>query len=198
MTRPRVLPQAVNASFDDRGRAMAALVNAFVADPFIRWMFPDGKQYLDYFPRVLNYFAGGAFDHDSAYRSDDFMATACWLPPGVGPDEEALGAVMEEGVDPNLQGDVFAVMEQVGEGHPEEAHWYLPAMGVEPRLQGKGYGSALLEKGLAVCDRDHVAAYLESTNPANIPLYERFGFRSMGAIQAGSSPAITPMFRAAR
>ncbi len=191
-------PLAVSASPDDRGRAIAALVNAFVADPFIRWMFPDGKQYLDYFPQVLRYFAGGAFEHDSAYRSDDFAAAALWLPPDVGPDDEALGAVMEEGVDPDLLGEVFAVMEQVGASHPDVAHWYLPAIGVEPRLQGKGYGSTLLARGVEMCDRQHVAAYLEATNPANIPLYERFGFGVIGQIQAGSSPAITPMFRKAR
>jgi len=72
------------------------------------------------------------------------------------------------------------------------------AIGVEPLSQGKGYGSALLKRGLEVCDRDHVAAYLEATNPANIPLYRRFGFEVVGEIQSGSSPVINPMFRAAR
>lgn len=104
---------------------------------------------------------------------------------------------MQEGVDLNLQDEVFAVLEQVGSSHPDEAHWYLPAIGVEPRLQGKGYGSALLARGIEICDSQHVAAYLEATNPANIPLYQRFGFEVVGEIQAGSSPAITPMFRAA-
>ena len=105
---------------------------------------------------------------------------------------------MQEGVNTDLQEEVFGVLEEVGAGHPEEDHWYLPAIGVEPPSQGKGYGSALMTRGLEVCDRDHVAAYLEATNPANIPLYERFGFEVVGDIQAGSSPVITRMFRAAR
>ena len=132
-------PSATSASSTDRDRSIAALVTAFISDPFIRWMFPDGKQYLDYFPQVLKYFAGRAFDHGSAYRSEDFAAAALWLPPGVGPDEEALGAVMQEGVASEQQGEVFAVLEQVGASHPDVAHWYLPAMGVEPRFQGKGW-----------------------------------------------------------
>jgi len=191
-------PNAVPAHSADYERSIASLVAAFIADPFIRWMFPDSKQYFDSFPLVLKYFAGGAFEHSSAYRSDDFKGVALWLPPGVGPDEEALGAVMQEGVAAPIQEEVFAVLEQVGAGHPETAHWYLPAIGVEPLSQGKGYGSALLARGLQVCDLEHVAAYLEATNPANIPLYQRFGFEVIGRIQAGSSPAITPMFRAAR
>ena len=105
---------------------------------------------------------------------------------------------MQEGVATELQGEVFAVLEQVGASHPPVAHWYLPAIGVEPILQGKGYGSALLARGIEVCDGAHVAAYLEATNPANIPLYKRFGFNVVGEIQAGSSPPITPMLRAAR
>jgi GNAT superfamily N-acetyltransferase len=187
--------QAAQQDFD---RSISALVAAFIADPFIRWMLPDAKQYLHYFPLVLKYFAGGAFAHDSAWRSEDYRAAAMWLPPGISPDDDALGSIMEEGIDNNLLGEVFGVMEQVDASHPDEEHWYLPAIGVEPLHQGKGYGSALLTSGVRICDENHVAAYLEATNPANIPLYERFGFKAVGEIQAGSSPAITPMFRSAR
>ena len=189
---------AVSAQPFDREQSIASLVTAFTLDPFIRWMFPEPRQYLTYFPKVLKYFAGGAFDNASAYRSEDYFAAALWLPPGVSPDEESLGKVMEQGVDPARQSEVFAVLEQVGMSHPEDEHWYLPAIGVDPMYQGQGYGSALLERGLEVCDRNHLAAYLEATNPLNIPLYQRFGFEVIGEIQAGSSPAISPMFRAAR
>ena len=188
----------VSAVPADKERVTATLVTAFTSDPFIRWMLPEPRQYFLYFPEVLKYFAGGAFDHASAYRSEDFNAAALWLPPGVSPDEEALGQTMEEAVTPALQGEVFAALEQVGASHPETEHWYLPAMGVDPLHQGKGYGSALIKRGLERCDQNHDAAYLESTNPMNIPLYQRFGFEIIGEIQEGSSPTITPMFRTAR
>ncbi len=74
----------------------------------------------------------------------------------------------------------------------------LPLVGVDPRCRHQGYGSMLLRHTLAQCDRDHAPAYLESSNPANIPLYERHGFVALGAIQEGSSPTIVPMLRAAR
>lgn len=188
----------VSAGSADYDRTVGCLVTAFVRDPFIRWLFPDARQYLHYFPLVLKYFAGGAFDNASAYRSADFKAAALWLPPGVSPDDEALGAVLEAGVAAEMQGEAFGVLEQVGAGHPEETHWYLPTMGVDPLAQGKGYGSALLTQSLKVCAHENVAAYLESTNPANVPLYQRFGFEVIGEIQAGSSPVITRMLRAAR
>ncbi len=65
--------------------------------------------------------------------------------------------------------------------------------------QGWGHGSARLRRhALEQCDRDGVIAYLESSNPRNIPLYERHGFASLGSIQAGSSPTIVPMLRRPR
>jgi hypothetical protein len=47
-------------------------------------------------------------------------------------------------------------------------------------------------------DRDHMLAYLESSNPKNIPLYERHGFELLGTIQVGTSPPIFPMLRTPR
>lgn len=192
------MPVIVDADLAERPRCIATLVSAFVADPLIRWMLPEPQQYLAVFPRILRHFAGGAFDHGTACRSADFTAGAMWLPPGAMPDEEALGAVMQDGIAADRRQEVFAFMEQVGGGHPHEPHWYLPAIGVDPMRQGLGLGSALLARSLARCDRDHAAAYLEATNPRNVPLYERFGFKVVGRLQAGSSPAIVTMKRAAR
>ncbi len=194
MTTVRVM----NASEAYRERSISALVAAFISDPFIRWMLPEPGQYFAYFPQVLKFFAGRAFDNQSAYCSKDFKGTALWLPPGVSPDEKALVEVIEEGVDGNLLEEVFAVLEQVDKSHPQEEYWYLPVIGVDPICQGRGYGSALLSHCLKVCDHGHVAACLEATNPASIHLYKRFGFQVMGEIQVGSSPTITPMFRASQ
>ena len=96
------------------------------------------------------------------------------------------------------QPEMFAVLEQMGGYHPTEPHWYLPMIGVDPSQQGRGIGSALLTHALAICDRDGLPAYLESSNPKNVPLYERHGFEVVGTIQAGSSPTIRAMLRRAR
>jgi ribosomal protein S18 acetylase RimI-like enzyme len=96
------------------------------------------------------------------------------------------------------QAQVFGIFERMGRYHPHEPHWYLPLIGVDPRHQRRGHGSALLQHALAQCDRDHAPAYLESSNPANVPLYERHGFAVMDTIQVGSSPPIFPMLRRAR
>jgi ribosomal protein S18 acetylase RimI-like enzyme len=82
--------------------------------------------------------------------------------------------------------------------HPRELHWYLPTIGVQPHLHRVGLGSALLAETLRRCDQEHLPAYLESSNPANTALYQRFGFEALGIIRVGHSPPMLPMLRAAR
>jgi len=71
-------------------------------------------------------------------------------------------------------------------------------IGVDPVRQGRGLGSALLEAGLARCDAEGAMAYLESSNPKNVPLYERYGFEVLGVIEPEDFPPLTPMLRPAR
>ncbi len=71
-------------------------------------------------------------------------------------------------------------------------------IGVDPARQGGGIASALLAESLRAIDREGAIAYLESSNPRNIPLYERHGFEVIGEIQSGSSPGARPMLRKAR
>jgi ribosomal protein S18 acetylase RimI-like enzyme len=55
-----------------------------------------------------------------------------------------------------------------------------------------------MEHALSRCDAEGLPAYLESSNPRNIPLYQRHGFEILGKIQVGSSPPVVPMLRAPR
>ena len=182
----------------DADQAVAVIVLAFSTDPAARWAYPDPSLYLANFPAVVRAFGGKAFAHGTGHHVSGFAGASLWLPPGIQLDEEALGAILKASVGAERQAAVFAVFEQMGRHHPREPHWYLPLIGVDPVHQRKGYGAALLHHALVQCDRDHAPAYLESSNPANIPLYQRHGFEVLATIQEGSSPPIFPMLRAAR
>jgi ribosomal protein S18 acetylase RimI-like enzyme len=182
----------------NEARAMAALTLAFANDPAVRWFYPDARQYLRHFPDFAWAFAGQAFEHGTADNLEGHSAAALWLPPHVQPDESAVMEVLQESVDEFRRLEVFSLLEQAAAFHPSEPHWYLPLMGVDPKEQGRGGGSALLRRGLARCDAAGVPAYLESTNPRNVPLYERFGFKVVGQIKTRTSPVIIPMIRPAQ
>ena len=106
--------------------------------------------------------------------------------------------LMKRAVPESFLADAFAVFEQMSNFHPQEPHWYLPLIGVDPACQGAGHGTELMRHALRRCDADHKLAYLESSNPRNIPFYERLGFERLGVIQAGTSPQIVPMLRKPR
>lgn len=186
------------ATASDEASIIDVLVRANWADPAARWVWPDSQRFLMYFPSFVRAFGGKAFAHGSAYYIDGYIGAALWLPPDVHPDENALIALLQRTVSDQIQKDVFAVFEQMGRYHPNEPHWYLPLMGVDPSQQSKGFGSALLQHILIQFDRNNKLAYLESSNPRNIPLYKRHGFELLGTIQTGTSPSISPMLRRPR
>jgi GNAT superfamily N-acetyltransferase len=179
----------------DQQAVIDVITLAFSTDPMARWAYPSPATYLAAMPHTVRAFGGNGFAHGTVHVVDGGAAAAMWLPPGVHPDSERLSALSEQHTPPERLGDMMRVFEQMDEFHPPEPFWYLPLIGVDPASQGRGYGSALLRYALEQCDRDGLPAYLESSNPRNVPLYARHGFAILGSIQAGSSPAIVPMLR---
>jgi ribosomal protein S18 acetylase RimI-like enzyme len=177
---------------------ISVMVLAFAADAVARWMYRDPERYLAYFGRFIRAFAGKAFSTGTAWRIDGNLGGALWLPPGVKPDEDAIAAILDESVPPEVMADVNAMFGEMAAYHPRDPHWYLPTIGIEPHLRGKGLGSALLAEALSRCDQEHMPAYLESSNSANLALYQRFGFEALGVIRAAHSPPMIPMLRGAR
>ena len=200
-TMPTLSPaqsiQTVNGPYE-ASRAVETIALAFSADPVARWIFPDAPSFTNAFPEFVHAFAGPALEQGTVHCTAELEGAAFWFAPGVVPDEKAILGVIERTVPGDLQPDVLAVFEQMDQFHPTAAHWYLPLLGVDPPHQGRGHGSALLRHVLRECDRTGLPAYLESSNAANLSLYERHGFRPLGRIQAGTSPILYPMQREPR
>lgn len=186
------------AAASDKQQIIDTLVLAFCADPFERWLYNDPHAYLTNFPIFLDALTTRSFDTDNAYYVDGYAGAALWLPPNVHLDEELIIASLEQTINKQKKTDTISIMEQMDHYHPHEPHWYLAIIGVDPLKQGQGFGAMLLRHTLASCDRDRALAYLESTNPKNIPFYEHQGFELLGTIQAGDAPPMFPMLRRPR
>jgi GNAT superfamily N-acetyltransferase len=182
----------------DQASAIGVLTLAFSSDPMARWSLPDPAKYLAIFSSIVKAFGGSAFEKKTAFVADGFTGAALWLPPGAKSDEETLKKLFNENTGDEIKKDMQGIFEQMEKFHPTEPHWYLPMIGVDPAHQGGGVGSALMTEALKTIDRDGSIAYLESSNPRNISLYERHGFEVIGEIQNGSSPVVRPMLRKAR
>jgi GNAT superfamily N-acetyltransferase len=179
----------------------AALARAFYGDPPFMWMLPNPATRLE---RARRFFAtvsrgdslarGGI---DVAQVGTEIVAAAIWRPPGHWETEGSLrtlaGLVRAFG---RRTGAAAALAHGLARSHPPEPHWYLFAIGVDPAWQGTGLAGALLRPRLDDCDRAGLPAYLESSKPGNVPLYQHFGFDPTGnADVPAGAPPLTTMWR---
>jgi ribosomal protein S18 acetylase RimI-like enzyme len=173
-------------------------VLGFANDPLVRWCWPTANAYMEAMPRFIIASGGKAFDSESAYTVDGYRGAALWLPPGVEADEGALEQLVVDTVAADKQAELGAAFKELDGYHPDVPHWYLPLIAVDSCYQGQGIGALLMKHAVQRCDEDGVKAYLESSNPANISLYQRHGFEVVGEVQIGSVPVLTPMIRVPR
>ena len=179
-------------------RALSVQVMAFSSDPIMRWLWPEPHNYVSHYPAFVRGFGGRAFENGTAHVSEDFLGASLWLPPGVGADDDALETVLKETVVEPMLSEIFSILEQMSEALPKQPHWHLAFIGVDPAHHGKGIGAALLAYALETIDENGLHSYLESSNPRNIPLYERYGFEVSREIRVGGSPPVFPMLRVPR
>ncbi|MBI1406337.1 MAG: GNAT family N-acetyltransferase [Caulobacter sp.] len=189
--------QVRTATAADQQAVMDALTLAFAADPVFRYWWPAASDYMQWGPRFALAMGERAFDSGAATMTLEGSAAALWLPPGVEPDPARLQALEMPGTEEQdaIATELRAEMDRF---HPRAPHWYLWMIGVDPGVQGRGHGSALLAHTLALCDARGETAYLESSSTRNVPLYERFGFEAIGVIEVRDVPPIVPMIRPAR
>ncbi|MEX2457999.1 MAG: GNAT family N-acetyltransferase [Actinomycetota bacterium] len=180
---------------DDAGPFVATVVLAFGTDPFVRWLLPDPDMYLDYFTRIVRLHGQLTAAYGGAFGRADRRGAALWYPPETHPDSQALAAILGEAGALERAAGVFG---RAAVYEPTEPFWYLRQIGVDPSLQGRGAGGALMAAGLAEADAAGVPAYLEATSERGVQFYERHGFHALAEIRVDDSAPIWPMRRDAR
>ncbi|MGO1166569.1 MAG: GNAT family N-acetyltransferase [Janibacter sp.] len=181
------------------------LAQAFAQDPQTRWLFdlpghrerhlPGYYTHLTrwkYRPRGLVQVA--EVDHAVG-------AAALWLPP----DAAGSSMLRQLALAPRLIAALgrrlpsgLAMQRAAAPVRPRAPHWYLGLIATAPSQRGHGLGSALLRHQLADIDAAGLPTYLESSSPANVPVYEHFGFSVCGQVDVpDGAPELTAMWRPA-
>jgi GNAT superfamily N-acetyltransferase len=186
----------------DRHEVVEVFAQSFAEDPvWGLWTFPGVADRVARLRRYWVPFVEAAMRYDGIEVLGDFAAVALWVPPGV-PELDATGeaevAAMVPVVCPERGDQMMACYEAFEGSHPTEPHWYLSLLATHPDHRGKGAGMALVADRLARIDAEHAAAFLESSNPANVARYRRAGFEPIGAFDVPDGPTVDQMWRGPR
>lgn len=170
-----------------------SLARAFANDPMLRaGLRPDVS--VDELSQIVRALFVEYVAVDAAWQLDGGRAAAGWLPPTAAAAFELIDQRTRPIVLP-LTDDESAVYnafwEWITEHIPDEPVWLLDFIGVDPDVQGRGYGGRLIQHGLDLARDQALPAFLETANPANVAYYEGFGFRVVDSgLPPGGGPEV--------
>jgi GNAT superfamily N-acetyltransferase len=175
------------ATAGDRAAILNTISRAFFADPLWSWVFLDPYEQRAHSPARLDFFLIADLRYGSVQIAGASAASAIWTRPG-----SRRSTTKSRSRSRRSSGAGSARVEPVleGLGRIDAAH---------PAHAGHGIGVALLGHHLGTVDAEHLPAYLESSNPANLDRYVRLGFEPRDDIRvAADGPVVTTMWRPAR
>jgi ribosomal protein S18 acetylase RimI-like enzyme len=164
---------------------------------------PDAERRARSLPRLIALNVRYAMYHGQVYATPGMEGAAVWLPPGASPVHFGgmlrVGALMAPlTVSWSALRRLAALEAQTAllqREHAPMPHWYLSQIGVEPDLQGRGFGGKLLKPLLARMDAKRVPCYLETSRERNVAFYQRFGFAVAAATELGGGLRVWAMLR---
>lgn len=166
--------------------ASETLGRAFQKDPLFAYFMPDTSERSKKAPYIFQLLLRGAVLNGEVYvNSPDMEGVAVWL-PFLNDDMSSRTRNNPGGLSvlPKIGMEILGRVQNYSQysssmrtRHATFPHWFLAGFGVEPPLQGKGYGATLLRAMLARLDEEQVPCYLDTQNEKNVPMYQHFGFK---------------------
>lgn len=169
---------------------------AYVDDPLLRWIFPDDATRLEataawlgvYVERYLR--TGGAASERARVTEagGGLTGAALWrwpddaFPGGELPTTVGLLTAL---VGPAHAAAVGAAMAAESGARPTGPHAILHFLAVDAAHRGWGNARRLVDDGVARAQADGLPVLLETTNPVNVPIYERLGFAVHAEVTLG-------------
>ncbi len=180
-------------------RGIEILVDGFMDNPVLAWVFQDEVTRADGIRGYVEVFRKAYGDHGVLEVEAGGEGAALWAAPGTPPlggeDAAALVALLQRfnGERTNL---VLSTLGAIVA--PTEPHWYLNVIAARRGSRSRGIGARLLEPFLERADREGVGIYLESSNPKNLSFYRRYAFENFGEaiVLPDVGPVLQPMWRA--
>ena len=178
---------------DQAKHALSTVLDAFVVDPLLRWVWPGDERYAACAPVFFGALLDLRLAAGEVWIADGGDSVAMWNPPGglylsdpKAPEER--WAEVRQGFTA-VERDRWATYDETLRV-PEEAapYWYLGVLATRRARQGTGLGRAVLAPMLAAADRTHLSTYLETASDANLRFYGQLGFAPVREAEMPDGP----------
>jgi GNAT superfamily N-acetyltransferase len=175
--RPQI---AVSPAGADRLLALASVFGrAFIDEPMMCWPMGEVENPVERFTRCFAFFLEMTLELGLVSEAGNASGAAVWIPP------DRFASWAEH---PWNQPRIHALTDDGGRRYeefwrwiekrsPSAPLWQLDSIAVDPRLQGRGFGGALILDGQARARAEGVGAFLSTGTERNVSIYGRYGFR---------------------
>lgn len=166
------------------------IAQAFRDDPLCAFMLPQQKTRIQTLVKFFRVYGELSIQSQRGYGvGDPLQGVAFWISPGK--DGLSISPRFLRKLVPLLFTSypigylraraVMSRIDSLRQKYAAEPHYYLDNIGVSPFARRQGLSSRLIRPFLAMADEQGVMAYTDTVTPANVPLYEHFGFQCMEA-----------------
>jgi ribosomal protein S18 acetylase RimI-like enzyme len=171
---------AVTAVREDRIDPLVDLTaRAFVDEQLLSWPLGDHPDSLAVMRAEFRGLHSAAARLGCLWQAGDAAGVASWIAPDASDAfwQQLMSwndGVASQADDGGARYEV--VWDWVLGRYPDERHWALDSIAVDPAMRRAGVGGTLIRHGLAMADADGSPAILETTRPHLVPYYGTFGF----------------------
>jgi GNAT superfamily N-acetyltransferase len=162
------------------------LAEAFFADPFYQYVFPDPEERRRVLPWYLTAsIREGALLNSVYITSGQIKGVAVWTPPGF--HERTPESAKQSGLDQmstqfglEAYHRFISVIDHLALFSSQvipPTHWYLSLIGVSPTSQGQGIGGTLFAPVLQQADNEGTVCFLETFEAKTLSFYQRHAFQ---------------------
>jgi GNAT superfamily N-acetyltransferase len=172
----------------DVEEVVSLFTEAFADSALYCYISPDRSERLDMIRSVFRFRFQGILENavaDLALENGVIAGMAAWDPPGdaivdIGGAAQRLNEALNGFPAKSLRRwEKFHRILFSSFARIMPPYWDLGPIAVKPDFQGKGVGSILIRKQLAVIDAEKLPAILGTQDRRNLDIYGRFGFKTV-------------------
>ena len=173
---------------EDLPHAVASLTDAFRDDPCLKYLLRSVEYDQEKAKYIHEYTLRYGFRFGHVFTTGKNMeGISIWLPPESrnSPLSTAWMFICSGGLklDKRVNPGTIEIFKKYGDYSGElhhqsitKPHWYLMSIGVSTAFQGQGFARKLLIPMLNYFDTHLQSCYLETHNPRNVEIYQKYGF----------------------